>query len=47
MGIEEILVIIACSGIVIGVIISSYIRRKKGKTCCGDCSACSSCKKYK
>ncbi len=45
MGPFEIMLIIACALIVVGVIIKSIIARKKGKTCCGDCSMCSSCGK--
>ncbi len=45
MGPFEIILIIACSLIVVGVIITSVINRKKGKTCCGDCLMCSSCKR--
>ena len=42
----EIAVIVACVLIVGGVIVTSVIKRKKGKTgcsgcgCCGNCSAC-------
>ena len=47
----EIIVIIACSLIVVGVIISSIINKKKGKNSCGcDCANCagfSSCSKAK
>lgn len=40
----EIIVIIACVLIVVGVIIKTIINKKKGKTSCGcDCSKCSSC----
>ncbi len=39
MGALEIIVIIACVLIVIGVIIKSVLDKKKGKTCC-DCSSC-------
>lgn len=39
MGALEIIVIIACALIVVGVIIKSVIDKKKGKTCC-DCSSC-------
>ncbi len=39
----EILLIIACSVLVISVIVSSIIKRKKGNYCSGDCSNCSSC----
>lgn len=40
----EIIVIIACVLIVGGVLITSIINKKKGKTSCGcDCSTCSSC----
>ncbi|MBQ2710581.1 MAG: FeoB-associated Cys-rich membrane protein [Clostridia bacterium] len=40
MGPGEILLIVACSAIVISVVISYFIRKKQGKTCCGDCSSC-------
>lgn len=41
----EIIVIIACALIVGGVIISSIINKKKGKTSCGcNCANCLGCK---
>ena len=43
MGALEIIVIVLAVAIVISVIITSFIRRKKGKTCCSDCSKCSCC----
>ena len=47
MTLIEILVIVGCVLVVGGVIISSIINKKKGKTSCGcgctDCSKCSSC----
>lgn len=44
MSIWEILLILACSAIVIGVIATSIIRKKQGKTSCeGNCSHCSGC----
>lgn len=44
MGVWEILLILACSAIVIGVITTSIIRKKQGKTSCdGDCGCCSGC----
>jgi len=47
MTLIEILVIIGCVVIVGGVIITSIINKKKGKTSCGcgcaDCSKCSHC----
>ena len=40
----EIIVIIACVLIVGGVIVTSIINKKRGKTsCCGDCSKCKCC----
>lgn len=40
----EIVVIIACVLIVGGVIVTSIINKKRGKTsCCGDCSKCKCC----
>lgn len=44
MGVFEILLIVFCSVSVLGVIVKSIINRKKGKTCSGDCSKCSSCR---
>lgn len=41
--IGEIILICACVAIVVGVVITSAIRKKQGKTCCGDCSKCCSC----
>jgi len=44
MGVYEILIIIACSAIVIGVISKSIIDKKKGKSSCDCCSKdCSHC----
>lgn len=44
MGIGEILLIIGCAAIVIGVVITTVIRKKKGKTSCDcGCSGCSGC----
>ena len=40
----EIIVIIGCVLIVGGVITTSIINKKKGKTTCGCCSDCSKCK---
>ena len=43
MGWKEIVLIIACVAIVIGVAITSYIKKKQGK-CSGDCGRdCSHC----
>ncbi len=47
MGFVEIAVIVSCSLIVGGVIVSAIINKKKGKHNCGcgcDCSKCASCK---
>lgn len=46
MGILEIILIIACAALVVGVIITSLIRKKQGKPSCGcgcDCPHCSGC----
>ncbi len=44
----EVIVIIACVLIVGGVIATSIINKKKGKTSCGcDCSKCSGCSRSK
>ena len=48
MELIEIIVIIACVLIVGGVITSSIVNKKKGKTSCGcDCSKCKGCSKFK
>ena len=48
MTLIEILVIIACVLIVGGVILSTIINKKKGKTSCGcDCAHCSGCSSIK
>ncbi len=48
MGAFEIIVITACALIVVGVIFKSIINKKKGKTCCSDCSSCAyNCKFHK
>ncbi|MFA6809265.1 MAG: hypothetical protein WCR27_09770 [Eubacteriales bacterium] len=47
MGVVEILIIIGCSAIVAGTVISAIIRKKKGKHSCDcdcNCCGCSSCK---
>ena len=47
MGIFEILLIIACAGIVISVSAVSIIRKKQGKhdcDCGGDCAQCQGCR---
>ncbi len=47
MGIAEIILIVVCAAIVIGVILTSIIRKKQGKHSCdcgGDCSHCAYCK---
>lgn len=38
----EILLIVACAAIVIGVTVCAVIRKKKGKCSC-DCESCSHC----
>ena len=46
MGIWEILLIVACAAIVIGVVTASVIRKKQGKCSCdcgGDCAHCAAC----
>ena len=46
MGVAEIILIVFSASVVIGVIISSVIRKKQGKCsggCGGDCSHCRSC----
>lgn len=46
MGPFEIILIIVCVAIVVGVCAASIIRKKKGKSSCdcgGDCSCCSHC----
>ena len=47
MGLTEILVIIGCSLIVLGVIVNAIVKRIKGETTsCGCCSGnCEGCKK--
>ena len=42
--IAEILLVAVCALLVCGVLISTVIRRKKGKSsCCGCCKGCSGC----
>ena len=46
MGVAEIILIVFCASVVVGVIISFVIRKKQGKCsgdCGGDCSHCHSC----
>ncbi len=41
MNAWEIVLIIACVLIVLGVIVGSFVRKKKGKSsCCSECSSC-------
>ena len=51
MTVWEILLIVACVAIVVGVVVSRIVARKKGKpTCdcgCSDCSACKYCEELK
>lgn len=50
MGTVEIIIIIACVAIVIGVITGAIIRKKKGKSSCdcdGNCSHCNHCDSIK
>lgn len=45
MGVWEILLIIACVAIVVGVIVSRIIAKKKGKSSCDcGCSSCAACR---
>ena len=47
MGVWEIVLIVACAAIVIGVAITSIIKKKQGKCSCdcgGDCAHCAACK---
>ncbi len=51
MSAWEILLIIGCVAIVVGVIVSRIVAKKKGKSSCdcgcSDCSACKMCQQYK
>lgn len=47
MNAIEIVVIIVASLIVVFTIGYNIWARKKGKTCCGDCTNCSACSKGK
>lgn len=43
----EIVIIAAAALFVLGVVIASVIRKKKGRTgcdCCGNCAGCSACR---
>ena len=47
MGVLEILLIIACAAIVIGVVAASIVKKKQGKCACdcgGDCAHCAACR---
>lgn len=39
----EVLIIVFAVVIVVGVTIYRIIAKKKGKTCCGDCTMCKRC----
>ena len=44
MKIWEILLIVACVAVVVGVVIATVIRKIKGKSSCGcDCGSCNAC----
>lgn len=46
MGVREIILIVVCAAVVIGVSVSAYVRKKQGKSSCdcgGDCSCCGGC----
>ncbi|MBS1456543.1 MAG: FeoB-associated Cys-rich membrane protein [Clostridia bacterium] len=46
MGVGEIILVIACALIVVGVVVSVIIKKKQGKhscDCCSDCSHCNCC----
>ena len=50
LGVGEIILIVACAAIVVGVAITVIVRKAKGKPACcdecsGNCSCCSSAKK--
>lgn len=42
LGIGEIVLIIACAALVVGVAVAAIARRVKGRTSC-DCAECSGC----
>lgn len=42
LGVAEILLIVACAALVVGVVISAIVRKIKGKSGCGDCCECCS-----
>lgn len=47
MGVPEIILIIACVAIVVGVSVTAYVNKKKGKCSCdcgGDCAHCNACR---
>lgn len=47
MGVLEILLIVACAAIVIGVVVASIVKKKQGKCSCdcgGDCAHCAACR---
>ncbi|MCM1289450.1 MAG: hypothetical protein NC132_02210 [Corallococcus sp.] len=44
MKLWEILLIVACAAIVLGVVIAAVVRKVKGKSGCGcDCASCGMC----
>lgn len=48
LGVGEILLIIACALIVIGVVAAAIVRKIKGKSACGgDCGCCAGCSRCK
>ena len=44
LGVGEIIVIVACAAVVLGVVIGAVVRKKKGKcACCDECDGCTHC----
>lgn len=43
MGALEICILVGAIALVLFTVIFNIVRKKKGKTCCGDCAGCSCC----
>lgn len=44
LGVGEIILIVACAAVVIGVVVAAIVRKRKGAdSCCDECGSCPHC----